>query len=113
MLGLRSELIGSCAPCRPSHEAMAGNKFRAAVERLTMPRARTKARGADRDRHLPVFASVVLVLWVGAQDVMRAKSRRQAWQFVLYAWFAAGGWAIEPGLGEIAQASGGERLFEF
>ena len=48
-----------------------------------------------------VFASVVVVLWVGAQDVIAGSmSAGTLGQFVLYAVFAAGGLGeIEPGLG--------------
>ena len=48
-----------------------------------------------------VFASVVVVLWVGAQDVMAQRiSAGRLGQFVLYAVFAAGG------LGELSQVWG-------
>jgi ATP-binding cassette subfamily B protein len=62
-----------------------------------------------------VFASVVLVLWIGAQDVLagRMTGGRLA-QFVLYAVFAAGGLGeLSQVWGEITAASGAaERLFE-
>ena len=62
-----------------------------------------------------VSASVVVVLWIGAQDVLTAQiTPGRLGQFVLYAVFAAGalGSLSEIG-GEIAQASGAaERLFE-
>jgi ATP-binding cassette subfamily B protein len=62
-----------------------------------------------------VFASVVVVLWVGAQDVIAGRiTPGRLGQFVLYAVFAAGalGELSQVG-GEIAQASGAaERLFE-
>ena len=62
-----------------------------------------------------VASSVVVVLWVGAQDVLMAKiTPGRLSQFVLYAVFAAGalGSLSEIG-GEVAQASGAaERLFE-
>ena len=62
-----------------------------------------------------VSASVVIVLWIGAQDVLAAKmTPGRLGQFVLYAVFAAGalGSLSEIG-GEVAQASGAaERLFE-
>jgi ATP-binding cassette, subfamily B, bacterial len=62
-----------------------------------------------------VFASVVLVLWVGAQDVLEGRiSAGRLSQFVLYAVFAAGGLGeLSQVWGEISQASGAaERLFE-
>ena len=48
-----------------------------------------------------VFASVVIVLWVGAQDVLAGQiSAGRLSQFILYAVFAAGGARrTEPGLG--------------
>jgi ATP-binding cassette, subfamily B, bacterial len=62
-----------------------------------------------------VSASVVVVLWVGAEDVLASKiTPGRLGQFVLYAVFAAGalGSLSEIG-GEVAQASGAaERLFE-
>jgi len=62
-----------------------------------------------------VFASVVLVLWVGAQDVLAGRmTAGRLSQFVLYAVFAAGGLGeLSQVWGEISQASGAaERLFE-
>jgi ATP-binding cassette, subfamily B, bacterial len=62
-----------------------------------------------------VSASVIVVLWVGAQDVLAAKmTPGRLGQFILYAVFAAAalGSLSETG-GEVAQASGAaERLFE-
>ena len=62
-----------------------------------------------------VFASVVLVLWVGAQDVLSGQmTAGRLGQFVLYAAFAAGGLGeLSQVWGEISQAAGAaERLFE-
>ena len=62
-----------------------------------------------------VFASVVVVLWVGAQDVLSGQmSAGRLSQFVLYAVFAAGGLGeLSQVWGEITAASGAaERLFE-
>ncbi len=62
-----------------------------------------------------VFASVVLVLWIGAQDVLADRmTPGQLSQFVLYAVFAAGGLGeLSQVWGEVSQASGAaERLFE-
>jgi ATP-binding cassette subfamily B protein len=62
-----------------------------------------------------VFASIVVVLWVGAQDVLAGSiTPGRLSQFVLYAVFAAGGLSeLSQVWGEIAQASGAaERLFE-
>ena len=62
-----------------------------------------------------VFASVVVVLWVGAQDVLSGQmTAGRLSQFVLYAVFAAGGLGeLSQVWGEITAASGAaERLFE-
>ena len=62
-----------------------------------------------------VFASVVVVLWVGAQDVLAGRmSAGRLSQFVLYAVFAAAGLGqLSEVWGEVSQASGAaERLFE-
>jgi ATP-binding cassette subfamily B protein len=100
-----------------TNETLATGRFRAAVEQ-----AYAAARGATMARGMLtaiaiflVFASVVLVLWVGAQDVMAQRiTAGRLGQFVLYAVFAAGGLGeLSQVWGEIAQASGAaERLFE-
>jgi len=62
-----------------------------------------------------IFASVVLVLWVGAADVLAGgMTPGRLSQFVLYAVFAAGGLGeLSQVWGEIQQAAGAaERLFE-
>jgi ATP-binding cassette subfamily B protein len=62
-----------------------------------------------------VFASVVVVLWIGAQDVLAGRmTAGRLSQFVLYAVFAAGGLGeLSQVWGEISAASGAaERLFE-
>ena len=62
-----------------------------------------------------IFASVVVVLWVGAQDVLAGEmTPGRLSQFVLYAVFAAGGLGeLSQVWGEVQQASGAaERLFE-
>ena len=100
-----------------TNERLAIARFGGAVER-----AFAAARDSIRSRALLtaftiflVSASVVVVLWVGAQDVLTAKiTPGRLGQFVLYAVFAAGalGSLSEIG-GEVAQASGAaERLFE-
>ncbi|HEY0224169.1 MAG TPA: ABC transporter transmembrane domain-containing protein, partial [Pseudolabrys sp.] len=116
--GYASELIGAVRTLQAfTNETMASARFAAAVEQ-----AYAAARGATKARAVLtaiaiflVFASVVLVLWVGAQDVMAARiSPGRLSQFVLYAVFAAGGLGeLSQVWGEIAQASGAaERLFE-
>ena len=62
-----------------------------------------------------VFASVVIVLWVGAKDVLAGDmTPGRLSQFVLYAVFAAGALGeLSQVWGEVQQASGAaERLFE-
>src|SRR5476649_2132221 len=116
--GYASELIGAVRALQAfTNETMAAKRFGAAVEQ-----AYDAARGATKARAVLtaiaiflVFASVVLVLWVGAQDVMMGQiTSGRLGQFVLYAVFAAGGLGeLSQVWGEIAQASGAaERLFE-
>jgi ATP-binding cassette subfamily B protein len=81
-----------------------------AAQRSTMARAVLTAIAI-----FLVFASVVVVLWVGAQDVLAGRmTPGRLSQFVLYAVFAAGGLGeLSQVWGEIAAASGAaERLFE-
>ena len=62
-----------------------------------------------------VFASVILVLWIGAQDVLSDRmTPGRLSQFVLYAVFAAGALGeLSQVWGEVSQAAGAaERLFE-
>jgi ATP-binding cassette subfamily B protein len=98
-------------------ENYAARRFGAAVEsafqaarQSTMSRSVLTAIGI-----FLVFASVVVVLWVGAQDVLSGQmSAGRLSQFVLYAVFAAGGLGqLSEVWGEVQQASGAaERLFE-
>ena len=113
-----AELIGAVRVLQAfTSERLGIARFRDAVER-----AFAAARNSIRSRAMLtafaiflVSASVVVVLWVGAQDVLTAKiTPGRLGQFVLYAVFAAGalGSLSEIG-GEVAQASGAaERLFE-
>jgi ATP-binding cassette subfamily B protein len=116
--GYAGELIGAVRTLQAfTYERQASSRFRGAVEQ-----AYEAARGATRARSVLtaiaiflVFASVVLVLWVGAQDVMaREMTPGRLGQFILYAVFAAGGLGeLSQVWGEISQASGAaERLFE-
>ncbi len=116
--GYASELIGAVRTLQAfTFEKPASVRFRGAVEQ-----AYEAARGATRSRAVLtaiaiflVFASVVLVLWVGAQDVLAGRiTAGRLSQFVLYAVFAAGGLGeLSQVWGEISQASGAaERLFE-
>jgi ATP-binding cassette subfamily B protein len=113
-----AELIGAVRTLQAfTNEPVATGRFAAAVER-----AFEAARSSIRARAVLtaigiflVFASVVVVLWIGAQDVIAGRiTPGRLGQFVLYAVFAAGalGELSQVG-GEIAQASGAaERLFE-
>jgi ATP-binding cassette subfamily B protein len=113
-----SELIGAVRVLQAfTNEALAGSRFRAAAER-----AFDAARDATRVRAILtaiaiflVFASVVVVLWVGAQDVLAGQmTAGRLSQFVLYAVFAAAGLGqLSEVWGELSQAAGAaERLFE-
>src|SRR4029077_1692831 len=96
---------------------LAQSRFSAAVEgAFAAARDATKARGVLTAVVIfLVFTSIVVVLWVGAQDVLAGHiTPGRLGQFVLYAVFAAGGLSeLSQVWGEIAQASGAaERLFE-
>jgi len=116
--GYASELIGAMRTLQAfTNEKLARSRFGVAVEQ-----AYAAARGATKVRAILtavviflVFASIVVVLWVGAQDVLSGSiTAGRLGQFVLYAVFAAGGLGeLSQVWGEIAQASGAaERLFE-
>src|SRR5665647_3579175 len=116
--GYASELIGAVRTMQAfTYERPASLRFRASVKQ-----AYEAARGATRARSILtaiaiflIFSSVVVVLWVGAQDVLAGTiTAGRLGQFVLYAVFAAGGLGeLSQVWGEIAQASGAaERLFE-
>ncbi len=116
--GYASELIGAVRTLQAfTNELLATRRFAAAVES-----AYEAARGATQARSVLtaiaiflVSSSVVVVLWVGAQDVLNGDiTPGRLSQFVLYAVFAAGGLGeLSQVWGEIAQASGAaERLFE-
>jgi len=116
--GYASELIGAVRTLQAfTFEKPASARFRAAVEQ-----AYEAARSAIQSRAMLtaiaiflVFASVVVVLWVGAQDVLAGHiTAGRLSQFILYAVFAAGGLGeLSQVWGEISQASGAaERLFE-
>jgi ATP-binding cassette, subfamily B, bacterial len=116
--GYANELIGAMRTLQAfTNERLAQLRFGAAVEETY-----AAARGATKVRAMLtavviflVFASIVVVLWVGAQDVLTGSiTPGRLGQFVLYAVFAAGGLGeLSQVWGEIAQASGAaERLFE-
>jgi len=100
-----------------NHEGTASARFGAAIERsFTAANARTKARaGLTAIAIFLVFASIVGVLWYGAQEVLSgAMTGGRLSQFVLYAVLAAsavGG--LSEVWGEVAQSLGAaERLSE-
>ena len=116
--GYANELIGAMRTLQAfTNEKLAQSRFGGAVEE-----AYNAACGATKVRAVLtavviflVFASIVVVLWVGAQDVLAGSiTPGRLGQFVLYAAFAAGGLSeLSQVWGEIAQASGAaERLFE-
>jgi ATP-binding cassette subfamily B protein len=113
-----SELIGSVRILQAfTNESLARGRFAAAVESAYRAAvASTRARAIlTAIAIFLVFSSVVVVLWVGAQDVMAgAITPGRLSQFVLYAVFAASGLGqLSEMWGEISQASGAaERLFE-
>ena len=116
--GYANELIGATRILQAfTNEKLARSRFATAVEH-----AYAAACGATRARAVLtavviflVFASIVIVLWVGAQDMLAGDiTPGRLGQFVLYAVFAAGGLGeLSQVWGEITQASGAaERLSE-
>jgi ATP-binding cassette subfamily B protein len=116
--GYADELLGAMRTLQAfTNEKLAQSRFSSAVEH-----AYAAACGAIKARGVLtavviflVFTSIVVVLWVGAQDVLAGNiTPGRLGQFVLYAVFAAGGLSeLSQVWGEIAQASGAaERLFE-
>jgi ATP-binding cassette, subfamily B, bacterial len=113
-----AELIGAIRTLQAfTSERVAQSRFAAAVER-----AFDAARQSTRARALLtaiiiflVFSSVVVILWVGAQDVLAGRTTPGTLgQFILYAVFAASGLGqLSEVWGELSQASGAaERLTE-
>lgn len=113
-----SESIGAVRTLQAfTNEGHAGRRYAGGVE---------KAFNAARDSMLArslltaiaiflVFGSVVVVLWIGATDVLAGRlTPGTLSQFVLYSVFAAGGLgAVSEVWSEVAQASGAaERLTE-
>jgi ATP-binding cassette subfamily B protein len=113
-----AELIGAIRTLQAfTNERLAQSRFAAAVDRAFNAAVRsTRARAIlTAVAIFLVFASVVVVLWVGAQDVMAGHlTPGRLSQFVLYAVLAASGLGqLSEVWGEISQASGAaERLFE-
>jgi ATP-binding cassette subfamily B protein len=113
-----SELIGAIRILQAfTNEALAIGRFREAVERAYQAAVlSTRARAIlTAIAIFLVFASVVVVLWVGAQDVLAGTiTPGRLSQFLLFAVLAAGGLGeLSQVGGEVAAASGAaERLFE-
>src|SRR5581483_8784754 len=113
-----AELIGAVRVLQAfTNEKLAQSRFVAAVERAFNAAVEsTRARAVlTAIAIFLVFASVVVVLWVGAQDVLAGRiTAGRLSQFVLYAVFAAAGLGqLSEVWGELSQASGAaERLFE-
>src|SRR3954469_14976366 len=113
-----AELIGAMRTLQAfTDEALAQSRFAAAVGRaFTAARQSTRARAVLTAIIIfLVFGSVVVILWVGAQDVLAGRTTPGTLgQFILYAVFAASGLGqLSETWGEISQASGAaERLTE-
>ena len=113
-----AELIGAVRVLQAfTNERLGIARFREAVNRAFVA-ARDSIRARALLTGIAIFlvsASVIIVLWVGAQDVLASKmTPGRLGQFILYAVLAAAalGSLSETG-GEVAQASGAaERLFE-
>jgi ATP-binding cassette subfamily B protein len=113
-----AELIGAVRTLQAfTNEGSAVTRFKAAVERaFVAARMSTRARAVLTAVVIfLVFASVVVILWVGAQDVLAGSmTAGRLGQFVLYAVFAAGGLGeLSQVWGEISLAAGAaERIAE-
>jgi ATP-binding cassette subfamily B protein len=113
-----SELLGAVRTLQAfTNEKLASARFSAAVERSYLAALySTRARAVLTA--IIIFlasASVVAILWVGAQDVLAGNvSAGRLGQFVLFAVFAASALGqLSEVWGEISQAAGSaERLFE-
>jgi ATP-binding cassette subfamily B protein len=113
-----AELIGAIRTLQAfTNERLAGSRFSAAVERaFEAAVASTQARAVLTA--IVIFltsGSVVVVLWVGAQDVLAGDiTPGRLSQFVLFAVFAASGLGqLSEVWGELSQAAGSaERLAE-
>ncbi len=113
-----AELIGAVRTLQAfTNEKLASSHFAGAVERAYQAAVQsTRARAALTAVIIFLAAtSVVVVLWVGAQDVLRDRMTAGALsQFVLFAVFAASGLGqLSEVWGELSQAAGSaERLGE-
>lgn len=113
-----AELIGAVRTMQAyTNEALAGSRFGEAVERAYRGAIfSTRARAILTAIIIFLAAgSVVVILWIGAQDVLAGRlSAGTLSQFVLFAIFAASGLGqLSEVWGELSQASGAaERLTE-
>jgi ATP-binding cassette, subfamily B, bacterial len=113
-----AELIGAVRTLQAfTNEQLATRRFADSVGRaFAAAVASTRARAVlTAIAIFLVFGSVVIVLWVGAQDVIGGDiTPGRLSQFVLYAVFAAAGLGqLSEVWGELSQAAGAaERLFE-
>ncbi len=113
-----SEAIGAVRTVQAyTNEGFVTARFSGEVEKaFQAARAQMKARAfLTAFAIFVVFASVVAVLWIGAQDVLAGRiSAGALGQFVLYSVFAAGALGeLSQVWGEISQAAGAaERLAE-
>ncbi|MGZ5802643.1 MAG: ABC transporter transmembrane domain-containing protein [Xanthobacteraceae bacterium] len=116
--GYASELLGAVRTLQAySNERLASSRFSVAMNRAYAAAVSSTLARAILIAIIIflVFASVVIVLWVGAQDVITGRMSSGALgQFVLYAVFAAGGLSqISDVWAEISQTAGAaERLAE-
>jgi ATP-binding cassette subfamily B protein len=113
-----SELVGAVRTLQAfTNEPLARTRFAGAVERaFVAAKSATGARAVLTAVAIFLVAgSVVMVLWIGAQDVIDGDmTPGRLSQFVLYAVLAASGLGqLSDVWGELSQASGAaERLFE-
>ncbi len=113
-----AETIGAARTVQAfTSERIAASRFASAVEHAFVAAVESTAARALLTAVVIflVFSSVVVVLWVGAQDVLASHmTPGRLSQFVLYAAFAAGALGeLSQVWGELSLASGAaERLFE-
>jgi ATP-binding cassette subfamily B protein len=113
-----TEVLGSVRVLQAfTNERLAQTRFGAAVERAYETAVESTSARALLTAFaiFMVFGSVVIVLWVGAQDVLDGTiTAGRLWQFLLYAVLAASALGeLSQVWGEITLASGAaERLFE-
>jgi ATP-binding cassette subfamily B protein len=112
------EAIGAARAIQAyTYEPVAGRRYGTAVERaFEAARSQVRTRASlTAVAIFMVFASVLAVLWIGAQDVLAGRlSPGTLGQFVLYAVFAAAALGeLSQVWGEVSQAAGAaERLSE-